>query len=355
MRFLAILILSVFAHSTINAAKYEKVIEGFDVPWGMVQLPDGDFLVTERSGTLYRVTPGEERRAVANLPAVSARGQGGLLDIILHPEYDSNGWIYISYASADGPGDGDNTTIIRAKIDGSALTDIERVYKPATNYSRRFHYGSRMAFDKQGMLYFSIGDRGERDVYPQDVTQDGGKVYRIHADGRIPEDNPFVDSAVPAAYSYGHRNPQGMAMHPVTGAIWAHEHGPRGGDEINIVQAGKNYGWPVISYGINYNGTSFTELTEKEGMEQPVHQWTPSIAPSGMVFVTSEKYPDWKGHLLVGSLKFNNLELVKLDGSNILGVDKVLEDIGRVRNVVQLADGYIYVATDSDGIFRITP
>ena len=355
MRYLAFTLISLLTTISIQSADYDEVIEGFDVPWGMVQLADGDFLVTERSGTLYRVSEGKERVAVTNLPAVSARGQGGLLDIILHPEYSTNGWIYISYASAEGEGSGDNTNIIRAKINGTELTDVETIYKASPNYPRRFHYGSRMSFDKDGMLYFSIGDRGERDVYPQDTAQDGGKIYRVHADGKIPADNPFADSAKPAVYSYGHRNPQGMAMHPESGQIWTHEHGPRGGDEINIVEAGKNYGWPVISYGINYNGTTFTDITEKEGMEQPVHQWTPSIAPSGMVFVTSDKYPDWKGHLLVGSLKFNNLELIKLDGSEITSVDKVLEGIGRVRNVVQLADGYIYVATDSEGIYRVTP
>ena len=355
MKYITALILSMCLTTAAYSMTPEKVIEGFTVPWGMVQLPDGDFLITERSGTLYRVTPGKERQEVANLPEVNARGQGGLLDIILHPDYDKNGWIYISYSSAEGSGRGDNTNIIRANIDGTTLTNVETIYKPATNYPRRFHYGSRMAFDKEGYLYFSIGDRGERDVYPQDIDQDGGKIYRVHADGKIPEDNPFAKGKVPAAYSYGHRNPQGMALNPWTGDIWAHEHGPRGGDEINIIAAGKNYGWPVISYGINYDGTEFTDISAKEGMEQPVHQWTPSIAPSGMVFVTSDKYPDWQGKLLIGSLKFNNLELATLDGNKVSSVEKVVEGIGRIRNVVQLADGFIYVATDGDAIYRLNP
>ena len=355
MKYILAASFTLFLTTAVYSMTPEKIIKGFDVPWGMVKLTDGDFLISERSGTLYRVKPGQERQAVANLPEVNARGQGGLLDLVLHPEYSKNGWIYISYASAVGDGDGDNTNIIRAKINGNALTDVETIYKPARNYKRRFHYGSRMAFDKTGILYFSIGDRGERDVFPQDTDQDGGKIYRVHADGKIPTDNPFADSKVPAAYSYGHRNPQGMALNPVTGDIWAHEHGPRGGDEINIIKAGKNYGWPVISYGINYNGTKFTDLSAKEGMEQPVHQWTPSIAPSGMVFVTSDKYPDWQGKLLIGSLKFNNLELATLDGNKVTSIEKVLEGIGRVRNVVQLNDGFIYVATDGDAIYRLNP
>ncbi|MFT5452120.1 MAG: glucose/arabinose dehydrogenase, partial [Enterobacterales bacterium] len=315
----------------------------------------GEFLITERSGTLYLLKSDGKKKSISGLPKITTLGQGGLLDIILHPKYQENGWIYLSYASSDGEGEGANTAIVRAKLTGTTLTDVEQLYKASPNSKRGQHFGSRLAFDNAGYLYFSVGDRGNRSVNPQDITLDGGKIYRLHDDGKIPADNPFVTSPKPAVFSYGHRNPQGMAKHPKTGEIWAHEHGPRGGDEVNIIGAGKNYGWPVISYGINYIGTSFTELTKKEGMEQPIHYWDPSIAPSGMVFVTGDKYPEWKDHLLVGSLKFDYLVLCKLVGNKIVATEIVQKDIGRVRNVVQLADGFIYVSTDNDGIYRLNP
>ncbi|MEM7381907.1 MAG: PQQ-dependent sugar dehydrogenase, partial [Bacteroidota bacterium] len=217
--------------------------------------------------------------------------------------------------------------------------------------------GSRLEFDNEGYLYFSIGDRGARDENPQDIRRNGGKIYRIHDDGRIPEDNPFVgtEGAVEAAFTYGNRNPQGMAKNPATGAIWIHEHGPRGGDEINIVQKGLNYGWPVITYGINYSGTPITDITEKEGMEQPIYYWVPSIGPSGMTFVNSDKFPDWNGNLLVGSLAFQYLERLVLEDNKVTYREKLMEDIGRVRNVRQGPDGLIYVAVEGKGIYKLSP
>lgn len=231
------------------------------------------------------------------------------------------------------------------------------MYKAVPNSTRAHHFGSRLEFDRNGYLFFTIGDRGNRDVNPQDITRDGGKVYRIHDDGSIPSDNPFVGEpgAKPAVYSYGHRNPQGMAMNPATGEIWAHEHGPRGGDELNIIKPGANYGWPILSYGINYNGTEFAEGTEREGMESPVTYWVPSIAPSGMTFVTSSYYPKWNGHLLVGSLKFSQLWLLELDDDRVVARTEVLNGIGRVRSVKQGPDGYIYVGVEREGIKRIVP
>jgi glucose/arabinose dehydrogenase len=339
----------------IQAATAEKIATDIAIPWGMTQLPGGELLITERSGTLYLLKADGTKQSISGLPVITNLGQGGLLDVILHPKYQENGWIYLSYSSSEGEGEGANTAIIRAKIKGTTLTDIEQLYKASPNSKKGQHFGSRLAFDDAGYLYFSVGDRGNRSVNPQGLTRDGGKIYRLHDDGKIPVDNPFVTSSKPAVYSYGHRNPQGMAKHPKTGEIWAHEHGPRGGDEVNIIAAGKNYGWPVISYGINYNGTSFTEITKKEGMEQPIYYWDPSIAPSGMAFVTGDKYPEWKGHLLVGSLKFNYLVLCKLEGNKIVATEIVQKDIGRVRNVVQLADGFIYVATDNDAIYRLNP
>ena len=350
--FLALLFTSV---SSFQANEAVKFAEGIPVPWGMTQLPDGRFLVTERSGNLYLVDATGNKTEVTGLPEISVNGQGGLLDVIQHPEYARNGWLYFSYSSKDGEGEGENTTIMRAKLKGNELVEQQRIYKASPNVATRYHFGSRMAFDNEGYLYFSIGDRGQRDKLPQDLNMDGGKIYRVHDDGRIPKDNPFVKGPKPAAYSYGHRNPQGMAKDPRTGKIWTHEHGPRGGDEVNIIEPGKNYGWPVISYGINYNGTSFTDLTEKEGMEQPVYYWDPSIAPSGMVFVTGDKYPEWQGKLLIGSLKFNYLVLCHLEGDKIIKTEVVQKDIGRVRNLIQAADGYIYVATDNGGLYKLEP
>ncbi|MFY0697527.1 MAG: PQQ-dependent sugar dehydrogenase [Balneola sp.] len=335
----------------------ELYFSGVSIPWGMAWLPDGDMLITDRSGKLLRVKNGNLVAEISGVPEVLARSQGGLLDIEMHPDYESNGWIYITYSSTEGEGDGANTAIMRAKLENNALVESEVLYKATPNTSRGQHYGSRIAFDGDGYLYFSVGDRGNRDVLPQDLSKDGGKIYRLNDDGSVPSDNPFVteDGAIDAVFSYGHRNPQGMSTHPETGRIWAHEHGPRGGDELNYIEAGKNYGWPVISYGINYNGTSFTDMTEKEGMEQPKTYWDPSIAPSGLDFVTSDLYPGWQGKAIVGSLKFNYLVIVELDDTEVKNRTIVLEDIGRVRNVKQGPDGYIYVAVDGAGIYKIVP
>ncbi|WP_142783769.1 PQQ-dependent sugar dehydrogenase [Changchengzhania lutea] len=336
--------------------KTESVVADISIPWGMVFLPDGSMLISEKTGELIHFKNGLKVN-IENLPEIYVRGQGGLMDLELHPDYKNNGWIYITYASPKGENEGGHTALMRAKLDGNKLVDKELLYKAAPNTKKGQHFGSRIEFDNQGYLYFSIGERGERDVNPQDITRDGGKIYRLNDDGSIPEDNPFVnlENAKTAIYSYGHRNPQGMAKNPFTGAIWIHEHGPQGGDEINIVQKGKNFGWPVISYGINYSGTSFTELTEKEGMEQPLFYWVPSIAPSGMAFVTSDIYPDWKGNVLVGSLKFSYLERLVMENGKVIKREKLLEGIGRVRNVRQGPDGYIYVSIEGKGILKIIP
>lgn len=334
----------------------ELIIDDLQIPWGFTFLPDGSMLITEKSGELIHYKDGN-KNTVGNSPAIYARGQGGLLDIVLHPDYKNNGWIYISYASEEGGDKGGNTAIIRAKFDGNGLTNKELLYKGEPNTTGGNHFGSRIAFDDKGYLFFSIGDRGERDVNPQDITRDGGKIYRLNADGSIPSDNPFVNTngAKTAIYSYGHRNPQGLAMNPETGEIWNNEHGPQGGDEINIIQKGKNYGWPVITYGINYSGTPITDKTEMEGMEQPLHYWVPSIATSGMAFVTSDKYPEWKGNLLIGSLKFQYLERLELKGNKVVYREKVMPDLGRVRDVRQGPDGFIYVAVEGKGIYKLVP
>jgi glucose/arabinose dehydrogenase len=334
----------------------ERVVDNLDNPWGMTWLPDGSMLITEKDGRIIQVANGNKME-IANVPEVYYQGQGGLLDITLHPDYENNGWIYITHSSTEGEGKGGNTKLIRAKLEGITLTNIETLYKASPNSTAGQHFGSRIEFDNEGYVYFSIGDRGNREVNPQDLTRDGGKVYRLHDDGSIPSDNPFVDqaNALGAVYSYGHRNPQGMARHPKTGAIWIHEHGPKGGDEINRIEKGANYGWPVVTYGVNYSGTPISDETSKPGMTQPIYYWTPSIAPCGMDFVTGDRYPQWKGHVLVGSLKFNYVELVMLNGNEVVRREKIAQDIGRVRNVKMGPDDYIYIAVEGDGIYRLVP
>lgn len=334
----------------------EKVVSDIQIPWGMVWLPDGSMLVTEKSGVLYHAKNGTKTE-VKNVPKVYNRGQGGLLDIALHPDYAKNGWIYITYAAAEGEGEGGNTKLIRTKLQDGSLTQIESLYKATPNSTKGQHFGSRIVFDNEGYLYFSVGERGDRIKNPQDITRDCGKIYRLNDDGSIPKDNPFVGQAgaKEAIYTYGNRNPQGMAKHPETGEIWSHEHGPQGGDEINIAKKGANYGWSIVTYGIDYDGTTISTENKKPGIEDPIFYWLPSIAPSGMAFVTSDRYPDWKGHLVVGSLKFQYLELIKLKGNEVIERQKIATDIGRIRNVAQGPDGFIYIAVEGKGILKIIP
>jgi glucose/arabinose dehydrogenase len=333
---------------------HEVIVSDLNIPWGFTFLPDGSILINEKAGELIHFQNGQ-KIAISGLPDIYLRGQGGLMDIIIHPNYDENGWIYFSYASSKGEGQGGNTAIARAKLRRNSLDHIEILYKATPNTKKGQHFGSRLVFDKAGYLFFTIGERGNRNVNPQDISRDCGKVYRLNADGSIPKDNPFIDepNAKKAIYSYGHRNPQGMTLHPKTKDIWSHEHGPKGGDEINIIKAGKNYGWPVISYGVNYNGTSLTELTEKNSMEQPLHYWDPSIAPSGMAFINSNKYGDWNGNLLVGSLKFQYLDMCTIIENKVIKEERLLDGLGRVRSVEQGPDGYIYVGIENLGIVKL--
>ena len=347
---------------SINSYTAKLVVEDNGIPWGMDWLPNGDMLVTYREGAVKRyqfdeATKGySQPKKVSNVPEVAAGRQGGLLDIKLHPDYEKNGWIYLSYSKAGKMGN-KSTAISRVKLKDNAFTDHELIYAAEAYDDAGVHFGSRIAFDGEGYLYFSIGDRGSRDVNPQDLTRDAGKIYRLTDDGKVPQSNPFAmkKGMKAAVYSYGHRNPQGMTTHPETGKIWSHEHGPRGGDEVNLVKKGVNYGWPVISYGINYSGTKFTDITEKAGMEQPLWYWDPSIAPSGMTFVAGDKYPDWKDHLLVGSLKFGYIVKLKVSDDKVESQEIAIGDLMRVRNVAQAPDGYIYAGVDTKGIYRIEP
>ena len=337
-----------------NSYTTELVVDGIDIPWGIDFLPDESMLVTEKSGTLYHIINGK-KTAIKNVPAVYNRGQGGLLDIQVHPDFKNNNFIFITYASEEGEGKGGNTALIRAELKNNALENIKTLYKATPNTTRGQHFGSRIVIDDQGFIFFTIGERGNRDENPQDITRDGGKLYRLHIDGSVPKDNPFVgkENAKEAIWSYGHRNPQGMEINPETNTIWLHEHGPKGGDEINIPKKGLNYGWPSITYGKNYSGTTITKDTSKPGMEQPVFYWVPSIAPSGMSFVTSDKYPNLKGNLLSGSLKFQYLEHNILDGENVTKRERLLKDIGRVRSVEEGPDGFIYIGVESKGILKL--
>ena len=464
---------------------YEVIVDSLDIPWGMSFIDENDLLVTEKNGILYRVKDGVKKK-VRGLPPVYLRGQGGLLDIAVSPNYKKTREIYFTMSSeVDTFNDiflsnnsisdedltnnslikrgveiireeypyiftetlndfietfkdelkngydpiekfqlfldvnykpdikdendlkaiselnsqikkielsndkslnkeekklknklrsiqkkysflpqsgrrkskGGNTALYISTLEGLELKNTRMIYKGDFNTKKGQHWGSRIVFDQNNHLYFTIGDRGNRDVNPQDISRDGGKVYRLNLDGSIPKDNPFIakENARKAIYSYGHRNPQGMVFNKKTKKIWTNEHGPRGGDEINIIKPGKNYGWPIITYGINYSGTMITDKTEMNGMEQPLYFWVPSIAPSGMAFSTSNIYPKWKNSLFVGSLKFEYLERLEIKNEKVIKREKVLESIGRVRNVKEGPDGYLYVAVEGKGILKIKP
>ena len=342
----------------VQTVTAELVNDKLRNPWGMAFLPNGDMLITEKSGTIVRLSNGQiVNDNVNGGPESVTRGQGGLMDIELHPDFESNRWVYFTFASDEGEGSGAMTALSRAQWNGEDFDNHVILYKGSPNTRAGQHFGSRIAFDNEGYVYFSIGDRGNRDVNPQDLTRDGGKIYRLHDDGRIPDDNPFVNvsGAKKAVYSYGHRNPQGLARRPENGQIWSHEHGPRGGDEVNLIRAGKNYGWPEITYGINYSGSKITDETSRDGMEQPVTYWVPSIAPCGMAFVENSKYQGWDGDLIVGSLKFSYLVRCIIEGDSIVREEKIAEGIGRVRNVEMGNDGYLYVGVEGRGLYRLVP
>ena len=334
------------------------VATGLEHPWGLAFLPDGRMLVTERPGHVRIVAPnGELGPRLAGVPEVWARGQGGMLDVTLSPDFATSRVIYLSYAE---PGDGGaGTAVARARLGDGRLEDVRVVFRQSPKKTTGQHFGSRIVVARDGALFITTGDRGGRDD-AQDLSRHIGKVIRVQPDGSVPPDNPFVGrgGAQPEIWSYGHRNLQGATLHPETGQLWTVEHGAQGGDEVNTPQAGRNYGWPVITYGVDYSGARIGEGTAKEGMEQPVHYWDPSIAPSGMTFYTGDKFPGWRGNLFVGSLKFGLVARLELDGTRVRSEERILEGFSdRVRDVVQGPDGYIYLVTDMDAgrIVRIEP
>jgi glucose/arabinose dehydrogenase len=338
----------------------DTIATGFSSPWGFDQLPDGSFLITDRSGVLYKVDRDGKKSKIAGIPDVVAEGQGGLLDIALHPKYNENGWVYLSYSKLNTEGGKKltATAVVRGKIKGDQFTESQEIFVALPYTSTRHHYGSRLVFDKKGDLFISVGDRGQEKIFPQDIATQNGKIHRILDDGRIPKDNPFVGQANAASsvFAYGVRNPQGMTMDPSTGLIWETEHGPRGGDELNIIKSGVNFGWPVITYGINYDGKPISPISKKEGMQQPITYWIPSIAPSGLTFVTGDKYPAWKGSILAGSLRFNYVNRCIIKDNKVVDQEKILLNIGRVRNVEMGKDGYLYVSVEGPGaVYRLKP
>jgi len=346
--------------SEVQKFLIDTVVTGLEVPWGLAFLPDGHLLISERKGTLHTFSHGVLSAPIEGLPPIMAGGQGGLLDLALHPDYDENGWIYISYSALDTTSSEriGATGVMRARLQGDRLTDQQLLFTgtPATN--RSHHWGCKLAFDGKGHLFFGVGERGQHFDFPQALDNTNGKIHRINDDGTIPADNPFIDrpDAIPSIYSWGHRNPQGNVVHPLTGELWETEHGPMGGDEINLIRPGLNYGWPEVSYGINYDGTILTGDSVRAGMEPPKYQWTPSIAPCGMTFVTGDRFKNWSNNMLVGSLRFDYIERVVVDGDRVVHTEKLAEGIGRVRNVVMGPDGLVYIGLEEPGmIVRLVP
>lgn len=338
--------------------RLDTVITGLDVPWGLAFLPDGDMLVNEREGKMIRFRNGQKIAEIEGLPPIHAVGQGGLLDIRLHPDYKNNGWIYFAYTTTSTSiSDGWNTALMRARLKDNKLVDKQLLFKALPDSKTGHHVGCKITFDGKGHVFFGVGERG-RQENAQDLSNDCGKIHRLNEDGTIPADNPFVGrkGAHQSIWSYGHRNPQGLVYNTSTGKLWESEHGPKGGDELNLIQPGKNYGWPVITFGINYDGTIITKDTSKVDMEQPITYWVPSIAPCGMIFVNSTKYKGWEGNVLLGSLRFKYLVRCEMAVNSVIHKEILLPDIGRLRNVEMAPDGFIYIAVESPGmIFRLVP
>ena len=340
--------------------KIELVTAGLNHPWGMAFLPNGDMLITERDGALRLFTDGAlADDAIDGVPKVYAQGQGGLLDGVIDPNFSDNSLVYLSYAGVDDDGRS-STRVARGRLLDGALDDVEVIFRSNSASSGGVHWGSRLGFDPAGDLYVTVGERGNPDT-SQNLSRHGGTVVRIKPDGTVPEDNPFIGTAdaQPEIYSYGHRNPQGLAVHPETGRVWTQEHGPQGGDEVNLIEAGANYGWPTITWGVNYGGSPINNgLRELDGLTQPVHFWDPSIAPSGMTFYDGDAFPEWQGDLFVGALKFQLIARLEMEGDKVVAEERLIEGaIGRIRDVRTGPDGFLYILTDdpNGGLFRLLP
>ena len=340
------------------------VAEGFDRPWSMAWLPNGDMLVTEQAGRLRIIRDGRLLPdPVAGVPQVRARGQGGLLEVLPHPDFATNRIIYLSFSKSNADESESTTVVARGRLENDRLTGVEEIFVAEAWSSRNGHYAARLAFDRAGFLYVAVGDRqADPDLmgdHPaQSLSNHQGTVLRLHDDGRVPSDNPFVGraNALPEIWSYGHRNSQGFTPHPETGELWGNEHGPRGGDEVNLIQRGRNYGWPVVSYGVNYDGTIYTREKQRAGVESPRWAWVPSIAPSGMMFYSGDRFPWWRGNLFVGGLAGEQLARLTLEGDRVVGEEILLPGVlGRIRDVRQGPDGLIYLAIDDRRGGGLTP
>jgi len=378
---------AIFALSTVARAQppgppgetFEAVtfVEGLRNPWSMAFLPNGDVLVTERGGQLRIVRDGQLLAdPVPGVPPVRAEGQGGLQDVVLHPDFESNRLIYLSYAKPNEDGSLGTTGLSRARFENDRLLDVEEIFEAEAWNDRPGHFGARIAFDRDGYLFMSVGDRmaglaqGGMDpnveAHPsQDLSNHQGTIVRLNDDGSVPDDNPFVGraDALPEIWSYGHRNPQGLAIHPETGELWSNEHGPQGGDELNVIRRGANYGWPVIGYGANYVvGTEIHKTRYREGMEQPAAFWVPSIGISGLAFYEGDQFPNWRGNAFVGGMAANYRQLVRvsLNGATVVNREPLLVGEYRIRDVRVGPDGFVYLATDNvfgqpSAIVRLEP
>jgi glucose/arabinose dehydrogenase len=336
------------------------VTAGLEHPWGMAFLPDGRVLVTELAGRLRLIErDGKAGPPIAGVPVVEAVKQGGLLDVALDPAFATNRLVYLAYTEPREGGNG--TSVARGVLEGGSLTGVQVIFRQQPAMQGGFHFGSRLVFDRGGRLFITLGERNVGRAQAQTLDNTIGKIVRINPDGSIPPDNPFVGraGALPEIWSYGHRNVQGAALHPVTGELWANEHGPKGGDELNRVLPGRNYGWPTVSYGVEYSGAKISDSGTAPGIEPPVHYWVPSIATSGLMFYTGERFPAWRGSAFVGGLKSQQLVRLRLDGDRVVEEERLLRGVmkERVRDVEQGPDGYIYLLTDEDNgrLLRLQP
>ena len=342
--------------SEVQNFKLETLASEVGITWGFDFFPNGDLLVTDRNGSMYYQQVGGRKTKIQGLPKIKVVGQGGLLDVAIHPNFKNNQTIYFAYTKPNGLAES-TTSVVKATLINTKLTNLQEIMEALPYHGSRNHYGSRLEFDDKGYLFITIGDRFRRDENPQDLGRHAGKIHRLHADGRIPKDNPFVNQkgALASIWSYGHRNPQGLVYDATTGKLWESEHAPRGGDEINLIQPKLNYGWPIVSYGINYSGSVFTHLTQKEGMEQPAHYYVPSPALSGLAIVNSDLYPNWQGNLMAGSLRFQYLSRLTLKNDKVISEERLLENIGRVRAVEIDPNGYLCIGVETGHVYRLLP
>jgi glucose/arabinose dehydrogenase len=356
--------LNIVLAQTIQSEKQSfrvvTLTQGLQYPWSLAFLPDGRLLITERAGRLRIVQKDFtlDPKPVSGLPDIIASGQGGLFDVVLHPQYSKNGWIYFAYSE---PGTGGwGTALSRGKLVGHQMTNVQVLFSMEPKTRSSHHFGGRIVFDEAGYVYLTLGDRGEM-ARAQLLGDHAGSIIRLHDDGRLPKDNPFINraGAKPEKFTLGNRNVQGVAIHPKTGEVWTHEHGPQGGDEINIIKPSRNYGWPIITYGVNYGiGTKIGEGTAKAGLEQPLHVWVPSIAPSGMAFYKGSEFANWNNSLFIGALRAETLVRIELQGDKVVHEERLLQgSIGRIRDVRLGPDQFIYLLTDerAGGLYRLEP